>query len=80
MKRRNSFEPDLNQRPKDDILITTVLRSTNWAIEGIDVFMFQSRIKLSEKKSLMISFSLKTGATYTKGTRGKTADLVHVVT
>ena len=49
-KRRNSFEPDLNQRPKDDILITTVLRSTNWAIEGIDVFLFQSRIKLSEKK------------------------------
>ena len=25
----NSFEPDSNQRPKDDNLETTVLRSTN---------------------------------------------------
>ena len=29
-----SFEPDLNQRPKDSKWSTTVLRSTNWAIEG----------------------------------------------
>ena len=38
--------------------------------------MFQSRIKLSEKISLMISFSLKTGATYTEGTGGRTAELI----
>ena len=30
----SSFEPDLNQRPKDRHVSTTVLRSTNWAIEG----------------------------------------------
>ena len=29
-----SFEPDSNQRPKDDFTLSTVLRSTNWAIEG----------------------------------------------
>ena len=29
-----SFEPDSNQRPKDANLTSTVLRSTNWAIEG----------------------------------------------
>ena len=34
-KKKLSFEPDSNQRPKDDMLTTTVLRSTNWAIEGI---------------------------------------------
>ena len=33
-KKKNSFEPDSNQRPKDDFITTTVLRSTNWAIEG----------------------------------------------
>ena len=35
----NSFEPDSNQRPKDDNLAATVLRSTNWAIEGMDAWM-----------------------------------------
>ena len=35
-KRKYSFEPDSNQRPKDYNVTTTVLRSTNWAIEGID--------------------------------------------
>ena len=29
-----SFEPDSNQRPKDTFSYSTVLRSTNWAIEG----------------------------------------------
>ena len=33
-KKKNSFEPDSNQRPKDDFINSTVLRSTNWAIEG----------------------------------------------
>ena len=28
-KKKNSFEPDSNQRPKDDFIISTVLRSTN---------------------------------------------------
>ena len=32
--KKNSFEPDSNQRPKDDFITSTVLRSTNWAIEG----------------------------------------------
>ena len=36
-KRKYSFEPDSNQRPKDYNVTATVLRSTNWAIEGIDV-------------------------------------------
>ena len=36
-KKKYSFEPDSNQRPKDYNITTTVLRSTNWAIEGIDV-------------------------------------------
>ena len=36
-RRKYSFEPDSNQRPKDYNVTTTVLRSTNWAIEGIDV-------------------------------------------
>ncbi len=31
-----SFEPELNQRPKDSHISSTVLRSTNWAIEGLD--------------------------------------------
>ena len=33
-EKKNSFEPDSNQRPKDDFITSTVLRSTNWAIEG----------------------------------------------
>ena len=33
-KKKNSFEPDSNQRPKDVFITSTVLRSTNWAIEG----------------------------------------------
>ena len=33
-KKKNSFEPDSNQRPKDAFITSTVLRSTNWAIEG----------------------------------------------
>ena len=33
-KKKKSFEPDSNQRPKDDYINSTVLRSTNWAIEG----------------------------------------------
>ena len=33
-KKKKSFEPDSNQRPKDDNINSTVLRSTNWAIEG----------------------------------------------
>ena len=28
-KKKNSFEPDSNQRPKDDSMTSTVLRSTN---------------------------------------------------
>ena len=36
-KRKYSFGPDSNQRPKDYNVTATVLRSTNWAIEGIDV-------------------------------------------
>ena len=28
-KKKNSFEPDSNQRPKDDLITSTVLRSTN---------------------------------------------------
>ena len=31
-----SLEPDSNQWPKDYCETATVLRSTNWAIEGID--------------------------------------------
>ena len=33
-KVKDSFEPDSNQRPKDVNYASTVLRSTNWAIEG----------------------------------------------
>ena len=33
-RKKKSFEPDSNQRPKDNNLHSTVLRSTNWAIEG----------------------------------------------
>ena len=33
-KVKDSFEPDSNQRPKDINYASTVLRSTNWAIEG----------------------------------------------
>ena len=33
-KKNLSFEPESNQRPKDIIAHSTVLRSTNWAIEG----------------------------------------------
>ena len=33
-KVKDSFEPDSNQRPKDVNYFSTVLRSTNWAIEG----------------------------------------------
>ena len=29
------FEPDSNQRPKNDFMYSTILRSTNWAIEEI---------------------------------------------
>ena len=28
-RKKNSFEPDSNQRPKDDVIPSTVLRSTN---------------------------------------------------
>ncbi len=31
-----SFEPELNQRPKIANISSTVLRSTNWAIEGLE--------------------------------------------
>ena len=42
--RKMSFEPDLNQRPKDIChLSCTVLRSTNWAIEG-DTALFATGI------------------------------------
>ena len=35
-QKKISLEPDLNQWPKDIcILSSTVLRSTNWAIEGL---------------------------------------------
>ena len=34
-RKKESFEPDSNQRPKDDNINSTVLRSTNWAIEGV---------------------------------------------
>ena len=33
-KVKDSLEPDSNQRPKDINYASTVLRSTNWAIEG----------------------------------------------
>ena len=33
-KVKDSFEPHSNQRPKDINYTSTVLRSTNWAIEG----------------------------------------------
>ena len=33
-KEKESFEPDSNQRPKDMKYASTVLRSTNGAIEG----------------------------------------------
>ena len=33
-KVKDSFEPESNQRPKDVNYASTVLRSTNWAIEG----------------------------------------------
>ena len=38
---KTSFEPDLNQRPKDIIANSTVLRSTNWAIEGTSLSMIK---------------------------------------
>ena len=38
---KTSFEPDLNQRPKDIIAKSTVLRSTNWAIEGTTLSMMK---------------------------------------
>ena len=34
-KKTFSVEPDLNQWPKDAHDTTTVLRSTNWAIDGM---------------------------------------------
>ena len=47
----NSFEPDLNQRPKDfHWATTTVLRSTNWAIEG--VIPTKSFVKTSHLRKL----------------------------
>ena len=39
-----SFEPDSNQRPKDDFMHSTVLRSTNWAIEGNTFFVRINKI------------------------------------
>ena len=39
---KTSFEPDLNQRPKDIIAKSTVLRSTNWAIEGTTLSMMKN--------------------------------------
>ena len=40
---KNSFEPDLNQRPMDVWYITTTVhRSTNWAIEGWMVAMYKA--------------------------------------
>ena len=51
-KRKYSFEPDSNQRPKDYNVTTTVLRSTNWAIEGIDVHSGHiGKLKLFPSKS-----------------------------
>ena len=41
---------------------------------------FKGELSYAKKKSNDFFQSLKTGATYTKGTRGKTADLIHVVT
>ena len=38
-KKKVSFEPDLNQRPKDIDFTSTVLRSTNWAIEGKSIVL-----------------------------------------
>ena len=43
-KDKNSFEPDLNQRPMDFWqCTTTVHRSTNWAIEGVIVVRLQNK-------------------------------------
>ena len=47
-KVKDSFEPDSNQRPKDINYASTVLRSTNWAIEG--TLMLQC--SLSRERSL----------------------------
>ena len=42
-----SFEPDLNQRPRDNHHYSTVPRSANWAIEGIiDYVKFKDRFQL----------------------------------
>ncbi len=38
----DSFEPDSNQRPKDYSVSSTVLRSTNWAIEGTHVLQWDN--------------------------------------
>ena len=48
---KTSFEPDLNQRPKDIIANSTVLRSTNWAIEGTTLsimkhYLFQYKARM----------------------------------
>ena len=49
-----SFEPDLNQRPKDINSSSTVLRSTNWAIEGTAVQKRFQRVDLTSYPSLKI--------------------------
>ena len=48
LKKKYSFEPESNQRPKDVwSWYTTVLRSTNWAIEGGYQFYVFKIFKLS---------------------------------
>ena len=49
-KVKDSFEPDSNQRPKDINNASTVLRSTNWAIEGrLMIFEFKGKTLFHEK-------------------------------
>ena len=56
--KRNSFEPDLNQRPKDVNFTSTVLRSTNWAIEGTPVQTTFLREDVPSCPSLQITLKL----------------------
>ena len=56
----NSFEPDSNQRPKDDNLAATVLRSPNWAIEGIDAWELIISWQLCfQKETYLTKWNLK---------------------
>ena len=53
-KEKDSFEPDSNQRPKDINSSSTVLRSTNWAIEGTSMQMRFQSVDIASSPSLQI--------------------------